>query len=124
MELEERNAGQLQTSDSGPQEVQAVSERYILKKQSYNHANETPQTGRQAKSCYWCGGMHRVEACRFRSEKCRKCGKIGHIRSKKKCRTRESANQVTDRDSDSNSENQVTDLDAESDTNLNGVVST
>ena len=65
--------------------------------------------------------MHRAEACRFSLEKCRKCGKIGHIA--KKCCTREYANQVTNPDTDdSDSENQVTDLEAEIDTDLNGVV--
>ena len=79
MEMAERNVGQLQTSDSGTREVQAVSERYRSKKQSYNRANETPQAERQAKGCYRCGGKQRAEVCRFRPEKCRKCGKIGHI---------------------------------------------
>ena len=115
MELAEQNASQLQSSEM----VQVVSEGNKSKKQSQIHRSEPLQPDRQAKSCYWCGGWHRAEACRFRSEKCRKCGKIGHIA--KKCCTKESAHHVAYPDSDGDSENQVTDLETEKNSEMNGI---
>ena len=115
MELAEQNASQLQSSER----VQTVSEGSKLKKRSRMHTSEPLQPDRQAKSCYRCGGWHRAEACRFRSEKCRKCGKIGHIA--KKCRTKESAHHATYPDSDGDSENQVTDLETEKNSEMNGI---
>ena len=34
------------------------------------------------KSCYHCGGQHKAEVYRFRTEKCQKCAKIRHIAKK------------------------------------------
>jgi len=62
--------------------VQTVSEGNKSKKQSQILRSEPLQPERQVKSCYQSRGWHRTEACRFRSEKCRKCGKIGHIAKK------------------------------------------
>ncbi|XP_041435047.1 uncharacterized protein K02A2.6-like [Xenopus laevis] len=42
-------------------------------------------TGEQAfqtqrvNSCYRCGGQHQQQNCRYKSETCRNCGKLGHI---------------------------------------------
>ena len=37
-------------------------------------------------SCYRCGGKHMASRCRFKTEKCRACGKTGHIA--RMCRTK------------------------------------
>ena len=34
---------------------------------------------RSGQACYRCGGPHSPATCRFKSEKCRKCEKYGHI---------------------------------------------
>ena len=86
MELAERNTCDLKAA--GSREVQAVSEKHNgVKKKT----NQPPNIGPK-KSCYRCGGQHKAEVCRFRTEKCRKCGKVGHIA--KKCRSREMTHQV------------------------------
>ena len=86
MELAERNTCDLKAA--GSREVQAVSEKHKgVKKKT----NQPPSIGPR-KSCYRCGGQHKAEVCRFRTEKCRKCGKVGHIA--KKCRSREMTHQV------------------------------
>ena len=41
---------------------------------------------KNSSSCYWCGGKHLAFHCRFRTEKCRACDKVGHIA--KMCRTK------------------------------------
>ena len=45
----------------------------------------TPRLGGIA-PCYRCGGQHKASDCRFKDEKCRYCGKKGHI--VRACRTR------------------------------------
>ena len=32
-------------------------------------------------SCYWCGGKHAAPKCKFKSAKCYKCSKVGHLAS-------------------------------------------
>ena len=36
--------------------------------------------------CYRCGGAHKAPECKFKSEKCHNCGKIGHL--KKVCKSK------------------------------------
>ena len=69
-------------------------------------------------------GLRRVraEACRFRSEKCRKHETIGNIA--KKCYTKDSPHHVTCPDSSGDSENQVTDLESERNSEMNGIIAT
>ena len=46
----------------------------------------TKQQTVETKNCYRCGGPHSPASCHFKTEKCRRCGKTGHIR--KKCHTK------------------------------------
>lgn len=39
----------------------------------------TAKGPKNSSSCYWCGGKHLAFRCRFRTERCRACGKVGHI---------------------------------------------
>ena len=40
---------------------------------------ETPSQQQRKPTCHRCGVPHLAPACRFINEKCRSCGKIGHI---------------------------------------------
>ena len=46
----------------------------------------TDATSKPPSPCYRCGGQHWAARCRFKSEKCNACGKVGHIA--KMCRTK------------------------------------
>ena len=85
MELAERNTCDLKAA--GSREVQAVSEKH----KGIKKTNQPPSIGPR-KSCYRCGGQHKAEVCRFHTEKCQKCGKVGH--TAKKCHSREMTHQV------------------------------
>ena len=73
MEWADRNTNEVKAAETG--EVQPVSDKH--KKPSATKQSQS--TGRIKKSYYHCGGQHIAEVCRFRTEKCQKCGKINHI---------------------------------------------
>ena len=58
----------------------------VLKLQGHGGATATSKGLKSSWSCHRCGGKHLASSCRFRSEKCRACGKMGHIA--KMCRTK------------------------------------
>ncbi|CAH8858077.1 unnamed protein product [Trichobilharzia szidati] len=43
--------------------------------------NRMHTESKNIKPCFSCGKLHLRSTCRFRSAKCHKCGKIGHIKS-------------------------------------------
>ncbi len=94
MELAERNTIELKAAEET--EVQAVSDNPKVHTKQKQGASNRPLVGETNKSCYRCGGHHRAEACRFRTAKCHKCGKIGHLA--KKCRSREGMHQIEEPD--------------------------
>ena len=94
MELAEHNTIELKAAEET--EVQAVSDNPKVRTKQKQGASNRPLVGETNKSCYRCGGHHRAEACRFRTAKCHKCGKIGHLA--KKCRSREGMHQIEEPD--------------------------
>ena len=70
MELAERNITELKVMDST--EVQVVSDKrkVVQHKQTQEISNQPLPVGGIKKSCYRCGGQHKPEFCRFRTETC------------------------------------------------------
>ena len=83
--MAERNTCELKAAES--REVQAVSDRHKSAKKKVDQP-----LVKDLKSCYCCGGQHKAEVCQYQTEKCRKCGKVGHMA--KKCRSREMTHKV------------------------------
>ena len=80
MEMADKNASKLKSEET----KLGIN---VLKKspeESKGNPNRRHQTSER--NCYRCGRSHSPTSCRFKTEKCRKCGKIGHI--KRKCHTK------------------------------------
>ena len=86
MELTDRDAKDLQGSSSTPQEP-------MHKLLHWTHqASKSPRNdnGNNSRSnCYRCRGKHSPAICKFKTEKCHACGKLGHIA--KLCRARKTS---------------------------------
>ena len=81
MEMADKNASELNpvAAKPGVNALQNPPENNPIPKSTKQQTDET-------KNCYRCRGLHFPASCRFKTEKCRKCGKTGHIR--KKCHTK------------------------------------
>jgi len=86
MEMAEKNASELNSEST--KAVNALHKP--LGEKPKKNPDATPKNKRQqyGRNCYRCGGPHSPASCRFKSEKCRKCGNTGHIA--KKCHTKHS----------------------------------
>ena len=85
MELADKNASELHSEST--RSVNAIQNPTVREKAN-TPETQTPETKkRSGQNCYRCGGTHSPATCRFKSEKCRKCGKFGHIA--KKCHTKQ-----------------------------------
>ena len=86
MELAGRDAKDQQASNSSPHEqVHKILHR--TQKESESPRNDKGQDTRR--NCYRCAGKHSPTICKFKSEKCHSCGKLGHIA--KMCRAKGSS---------------------------------
>lgn len=57
------------------------------------HSRTESQSPRVTPTCHRCGGPHLAPKCRFINEKCRSCGKVGHIA--KVCRSKPASTTTT-----------------------------
>ena len=85
MEMADKNASELNS-----EATQGIHALQKPARESYKEAGATlktkdPKAG--GGSCYRCGGLHLPSNCQFKTEKCRKCGKTGHI--ERKCHTKQ-----------------------------------
>ena len=85
MELADKNASELHSEST--KAVNTVQKPVGTKAARSNPETQMSKSKRQSSQNYYrCGGTHLPATCRFKSEKCRKCGKYGHIA--KKCHTK------------------------------------
>ena len=86
MELADRDAKDLQASSNSPHDqVHKILHRPQQKsKPSRNIKGQDTRS-----NCCRCGGKHPPTICKFKSEKCHACGKLGHIA--KLCRAKMSS---------------------------------
>ena len=82
IEVAERNTCNCELKVGQSREEHAVSNKHkSVKNKTFSTPNQ-PLGQRGKKSCYCCGGhQHKVKFCRFQTEKCQKCDKVGHIAS-------------------------------------------
>ena len=85
MEMVDKNVSELNS-----EATQGVHALQKPARESYKEAGATSETRNHKAgggSCYRCGGLHLPSNCRFKTKKCHKCGKTGHIKGK--CHTKQ-----------------------------------
>ena len=85
VELAEKGSRELQSVRDPPKDIHKFSHLTNSKKSSHKQddvGKDKSSTG----NCYRCGGKHHQSTCRFKSEMCRFCNKLGHIA--KVCKSR------------------------------------
>lgn len=83
----------MEMADKNASELNAEASKTVnaLQKPAGESKEEaaTPKTSKQRageKGCYRCGGLHSPNSCCFKTERCRRCGKTGHIGRKCKAK--------------------------------------
>ena len=74
MEMADKNASELKLEET----KSGVNELKKPLLEGNRKPNITHLTGKR--NCYHCGGLQSPTSCRFKTEKCRKCGKVGHTK--------------------------------------------
>ena len=76
--LEIAQAMELATRDLKDLQPDTASSTSVHKLQGHR-ANFAPTPSKPHPPCYRCGGKHTAANCRFKTERCRGCNKVGHI---------------------------------------------
>jgi len=87
--LEDVQAMEIAASQASAIKAETGSSVHAIgQKRSTSTQNKSARKDSKGEKCYRCGGEHAPAGCRFRTEKCRMCDKVGHIA--RMCRTNSS----------------------------------
>ena len=70
-------AKSMEMAEKNTQEFRTV----IASDDSQGIVNKLETVNTKEPSCYRCGGKHAAPKCKFKSAKCYKCSKVGHLAS-------------------------------------------